>query len=145
MVNENPLNGNARLPRIAESAGGTTLSREVQIGIRFNDDAGIASQFEDHLLFAALLLEPPPHGRAARKAQELKARVDYQTLRDLVLTRQHVESAGRHTSLQRHLSEQQGRQRGLRSRLDQNWVPCGQSRRDLVGDEVQREVERRNA
>src|SRR4029078_6514115 len=144
MVDENPLNGNARLSGIAESTSGTTLGREVQIGLRLNDAAGVASQFEDDLLFAALLLEPPPHRRAARKAQELKARVDYQSLRNLFLARRTVESAGKYASLQRYFPEQQGRQRGLRSRLDQNRVPCGQGRGELVGDEVQREVEWRN-
>ena len=111
------------------AAGRAALGRKVQIGVRFNDDAGIASKFEDHFFLSALLFEPPADRGAARKAQQLEALVNDQALREPVVAWQHVKSPRREAGLERDLSEQQGGQGSLRRWFDQFRIPCRQGRR----------------
>jgi len=120
----------------------TRLTAQSRYGVAVDDDAGVPAELEDDLLLPGAFLHPPPDRRAAGERQELEAIVGHHPVTELAGHRQDADRAGREADAVDDLRDRQHRQRVLRRGLEDDRAAGGDRRGELVGREVQREVER---
>ena len=67
------LHRDARLPRVGRAAPDDALGGVVEVGVRGDDDRGVAAELERHALHAGAALQPPADGGAAGEREQLDA------------------------------------------------------------------------
>ena len=93
LVHDDALHRDARLPGIAVAAGSAGLAGAVEIGIGFDDDAGVAAQLQRHTLGAGLGPDVPSRAGAPGEADHPHAVVRDQAARHLERARHHGDAA----------------------------------------------------
>ena len=116
VLDENALHGNAGLPGVGEASGHAAVGGVGEIGVAVNDDARIASQFENDFFLPRIVLDGPADGGAAGEADELDALIGDEQSGIFVGEQQRVESAIRPSCLLDHFRQQQRGERRLRAR-----------------------------
>ena len=142
LVHVHTLYGDAALAGVAEAARGGPLGRRSDIRALVHDDRRVAAEFQDHLLAAGAGLHRPADFGRAGEGQQAIAVVPDEEVAGFAAHRQHAERARRQPCLVHQVSQRQRRQGRAARRLEHDGVPCRQGRRELVRDQVQREVER---
>ena len=145
VLDQNALHRNAGLPGVSKASSNTAVGGVGKIGIAVDDDARIASQFKNHFFLSRVVLDGPADGGAAREADELDALVGNQQSRIFVGEQKRVESAVRPSRLLDHFRQQHRGERRLRRGLEHHGTAGGNGRSDFVRNQVQREIERRDA
>ncbi len=145
MLHQNALHRDASLPGIAESAVDAALGGIVQVRVAVDNYGRVAAQFENNFLFSGAALDVPSDGHAAGEADELDAVIGDEKTGIFVGERKHVESAVGPAGLLHALGEKQRAERRLRRGLQHHGASGGNRRGDFVGDEVDREIKRRDA
>ena len=108
-----------------------------------HDHRSRVSELEENLLARRALAQLPADVGGAREGDRAHPLVLDEHVADLARgPDEDVEPAGRKTCLVRELRERQRRERSLARRLEDDRAARGEGRSDLVGDEVEREVER---
>ncbi len=141
-MHEHPLDADADLAGVGERADEAALDGPVEVGGLVDDHAGVAAELEDDPLLARPLLHPPADRRAAGEREELEALVADHPVAELAAHRQDADRAHRGPGLLDDLADRQHDERVLRRRLQDDRVARRDRRRELVGGEVEREVER---
>ena len=132
-----PANENA----FAASRVGSVL----EVGVGGDDHRRRVSELEVHPLARRALTERPADAGRPGERDECDARVLDEDVSDLARRpADDVEPARRKTGLHLELGEEQRGQRRLRGGLQDDGAAGSESGRDLVGDEVEREVEGRD-
>lgn len=109
-----------------------------------HDGGGVAAQLQQHLFARQSGAQAPPHGIAAREADHGEARVVDQRGHHAAIDREHADRLGGPARLHTQLAEADGGGGRLFGGLDHHRAAGRDGRGDLVGHEVQREVERRD-
>ena len=144
LVDVHALDGNAGLSGIGKPTRGTALSGHVEIGVGFNDDRGIAPQFEHDAFFPSFFFQAPADRGTPRKTQGANSWIADHGFRERVFAGQHAQRSGREIEFLNHPSQPQRGQRRLRCGLEQNGIPDGQTGSHFMRDQIQRKVKRRN-
>ncbi len=109
-----------------------------------HDHAGIAAQLERDFFLSALLLEPPANSGAAGERHHLQPRIGDQRASLLVVAGDEIHLARRHAAFDEHLGEQERGERCFQGRLHDQRVARSHAGRNLVRDEIERKIERRD-
>ncbi len=145
-LDEDPLHGDARLPRLVVPERRDALGGPVPPGVvRGHQHRAVAAQFERHVLARHLPQDLGPHRSRAGERHHREPRVVDQLRGPVVGHRQHRDHRGRQVGLGEQRAQVQRRQRRRGRRLDHDGAARGDGGADLVRHEVQREVERRDA
>jgi hypothetical protein len=144
VLDQDALHGNAGLSGVSEASGDAAVGGVSEIGIAVDDDARIASQFENDLFLPRVVLDGPPDRSAARKADELDAFIGDQQAGISVGEQNRVESTVRPPCLLDHFSQQQRGERRFERGLEDHGTAGRDGRGHFVGDQVQGESEGRD-
>src|SRR6185437_6128334 len=144
-VNKNPLYPDTTLPGLVEAARDQPRDHEIQsrLLVRIDDAGRVATQFQHHFLLARARLEFPAD-LAAGERQELQAFVRDEWVGILDAARQDRERALRQIGFRQHFTDDQRADRRAFGRLQHERAARRDRGRDLVRDQVQREVEWRD-
>ena len=115
------------------------------IGIRFDHAGRIAAEFEGDLLFDRVGFQLPTDVHAAGEGQHFDPRITQQRIHMFITEGQEGNLSGRHAAFGQHLAEQQRAEWRLHGRLEDHRVAGGETWRDFVRYEVEREIEGRDA
>ena len=145
-LHENPLYGDADLPGVGERPDRTAGGCVGLIGIAVNDHGRVAAEFEDHALTVGQRLQVPSYLVGAGEGEHGKARVGGEHRADDmgISRREYRERFARPAGSGNHFGQQQCGERCLLRWFQDDRAPRCESRRNLVGDEVQRKVEGRD-
>ena len=143
-VNEDPLGGDAGLARVGEPPESAARRGPGEIGVGLHDDRGVAAELERDAFGAGFGADRPAGLGAAGEADHPHARVFDEDLGHFDMARHDVHGAGGISRAADDLGEAQRRERILRRWLQGDGRPARHRRRDFVGGEQHREVERRN-
>src|ERR671922_104067 len=137
------LDRDAALTREREAVGRHRRGGRADVGIGPDDDRRRVAELERNPLARRALGQLPADAARAREGQDLDAVVLDEDVADLRRRADDdVQPAGRQARLGLQLGEEQRGQRRLRGGLEDDGAAGGERGRNLVGDEVQREVER---
>ena len=142
-VNVETLHLDAHLPRVAEGARHHPIGSPLERRVVVHDHRRVSAKLEKHALLAGDGLQVPPHGGAARERQRGEPVVAHELLRDRHVARHHLHGVVRGPCLADALGQQEGGEGTLRRGLQHDRATARERRRELVGDEVEREVEGR--
>ena len=140
-LDEDPLHGNARLPRVGVAAGSDPLRCVGQIRSGAHHHGRVSPQLQGHPLLPCPPLQLPTHGGATREGQHLEALVHHERLGTGGARGHHVEGAGRSAGGSRNLAQKDRGRGGLRGGLEDDRVSRREGGSDLVGRKVQGKVE----
>src|SRR5487761_574057 len=108
-------------------------------------DRRVSAQFKDGALEAGVTQNLPGDLPAPCKAHERDRRVGYERAAHFWSAMHDIEHARRQSGFDRDLSQQHRGARTLRMRLEHQRIPSRERRPELVGNKVERRVERRDA
>jgi hypothetical protein len=145
VLDQNALHGNAGLSGVGKASCNAAVGGVCEIGIAVNDDARIAAQFENDFFLPRVVLDGPTDSGAAGETDELDALIGDQQSGIFVREQKRIESAIGPSRLLNHFRQQQRGERRLRRGLEHHGTAGGNGRRDFVGDQIQREIKRRDA
>ena len=132
-------------PANANAFAASFVGCDLDVGVGGDDHRRRVAELELHALPRRALLQLPADVAGAGERDQLHALVLDEHVADLRRgPDDHVEPAGREPGLLLELGEQQRRERRLRRRLQHDGAAGGERGRELVRDEVAREVERRD-
>jgi len=144
LVNEQARACRAHLALVEEDRPGRGIRGSLDIGVREDDVRALTAELEPHAL--EIRLRRGLHDRASdiggtsegqdvdiTVSGERRTCIDAEPVHD-------VEYAWRNTGLKRELGQEQGGERRLLSRLQDNGAPGSQRRPELPGSHDQREV-----
>ncbi len=115
----------------------------VEVGpVRADDGGAVAAQLHHHVLARGVVHQRPADTGGAGERDDGQPFVGHQRLHVAAAHRQHREHAVGQVGLGEQLTQQQRGQRGRGRGLDDHRGADGECGRDLVRDQVQREVER---
>ena len=144
-MDEDALDADARLPGVAEGGGRDLGDRGQPVAVRLDDDGRVAAEFEGDFFLGGLRFELPSDLGAAGEADHLDPRVHEKRGDVLVIERDNIDLARRDAGGIEDLREQEAGERGLQRGFEDHAVAGREARSDFVGDEVEREVEWRDA
>ena len=143
-MNVNPLSGYARLAGVGKAADRAACRGPRQIGVRLDDDGGVAAELERDAFRAGLRANGPAGLGAAGERDEANARVLDQDLRDFDVAGDDVDGAVRVARCLDEIAEAEGGERILRRRFEADRRPARHRRGDFVRRQEYRKVERRD-
>ena len=117
------------------------LSGPVEVGGGIHDGARVAAQLEHHLLLARARLHRPADAGRAGEGQQLEPLVLDQPVAQLPAHGQDGHGARRQAGLVDDLGDREHRERVAGGRLEHDGATRRDGRGDLVGRQVEREVE----
>ena len=131
-------------PAWLNPATATLAAAVADVAVGFDDEGSVVPELEAHLLARRAAADSPADFGRSGEGDERDVRVLDDRVADRApATGDHVEVAGRETALvEQQLGERDGGQRRLRRGLQHHRAAGRDRGGDLVGDEVQREVER---
>ena len=143
---EDALHADAGLTGKAEGGVCGAESRLVEVGpVAVNDEGGVAAEFEEDALAAGVSFELPADFGGAGEADELDAIFFFGEPGGVgVGEGEDGEGFFGPAGLENEFAEGERCEGGLRSGLEDDGAAGGEGGRDLVGYEVEREVERRD-
>ena len=138
------LGRDARLAGVAEAGDRDQSGGAVPVAVGFDDHRRVVAELERHLLARRLLGDAPPDLGRAGEADVGHVVVGHQRVAHTAARAgDDVEVAGRQAALvEQQVGKRQGRERRLRRGFEDNRAAGGDGGRQLVGDQVEREVER---
>src|SRR6056297_1582599 len=144
VVDEHALHRDARLPAVREAAPDDPLHGAVQVGVAMHQRAGVAAELQRDALAAGAALEHPAHAGRAGEREQRDAVVLDERRGVLDLGRDDREAVVRPACGQDRAAQQH--RRGGRAGVgpEHDGIAGGHGGRQLVGDEVQGVVERRD-
>ncbi len=143
---QHPLDRHARLPGVGEPGGGDRLGRRLPVAVGLDDHRRVVAQLEDHLLAPGLVLDRPADLARTGEGEVGDVGMAYEGVAHLgAAASDDVEVVGRQPAVVDQQPDQgQRRQRRLAGRLEHDRAPGGDGGGQLVGHQVEREVERRD-
>ena len=137
------LHRRTRLTGERERRARDALGGEVEIRVGLDDHRRRVAELERDVLARRAVAQHPADRRRAGEGDHRDPRILEQHVADLRLGAEHdVEPAGREAGLDLELGQRERAQRRLRSGFEDDRAAGRERRRDLVSDQVGREVER---
>jgi PPK2 family polyphosphate:nucleotide phosphotransferase len=142
VVDEDPLDADADLAGVAEGANRDPADGPVEVGAPVDDRPGVAAELEHDPLLAGARLHRPAHRGRSGEREHREAVVRDEPVPERAAHREDAHRAGRRPGLLHDLRDGEHREGVLGRRLEDDRASRGDRRGQLVGGEVEREVER---
>ena len=145
LVEDHALHRDADLTAEREAAGDDAPHGQVDVGVLVHDGGGVGAELQGNALHAGVGGDLAAHSRAAGEGHHRHPVVfDHRSADQPAGADDHLKDVLRQPGLLQKARQEQRRERRRRGGLEHDHIAAGQGRRDLVRDQVEREVERRD-